>query len=244
MAKIRLHKAMAKAGIASLRKSEQLILEGKVKVNGVLINTLGYLVDDTDVITLDQQVIKAEPLRYYILHKPKNVLSSVSDNFNRKTVVDFIETDVKIFPVGRLDKDTTGLLLLTNDGDLTFALTHPSFELEKKYHVTVAGLLSSQQLKQLESGVILDDGYKTAPAIIESVIKDKKEITTTFSITVIEGKNRLIRRMVEAIGSSVLKLHRYQVAFLTLDKLPIGTYRPLKPFELKQLKQIAKRKKD
>lgn len=232
---------MAKAGIASLRKSEEMILNGQVKVNGVVINTQGVLVSDADTIEVNGQRLEKEAFEYYILYKPTNVISSVGDDRNRMDVVSLIDTDAKIFPVGRLDKDTSGLLLLTNDGDFAHQMMHPSFSVKKSYEVKVPGKFDERQLHLIKTGVRLEDDSLSHPAIINDVRYYPTSDTSSISLTITQGKNRIIRRMMKALNKKVLTLHRYQYGNLTLQGLKFGEYRPLKPSEIILLKEIAKK---
>jgi 23S rRNA pseudouridine2605 synthase len=236
---IRLHKYMAKAGIASLRKSEDMISNGHVKVNGSIVDTQGILVSDDDVIEVNGQSIEKESFEYYLLHKPTNVISSVGDDRNRMDVVSMISTDAKIFPVGRLDKNTSGLLLLTNDGDFAHHMMHPSFSITKSYEVVVVGKMSSKQLQLLQSGVPLEDESVSDPAIISKNEYKHATNTTTLRLSITQGKNRIIRRMMKGLDKKLLTLHRYQYANLTLDGVTVGSYRVLSLSEVNQLKEKA-----
>lgn len=236
---IRLHKYMAKAGVASLRKSEEMIEKGQVSVNGIIIDTQGFLVSDDDVIEVNGKVLEKESLEYYLLYKPTNVISSVGDDRNRVDVVSLIPTTAKIFPVGRLDKDTSGLLLLTNDGIFAHQMMHPSFSISKSYKVTVVGKVSDKQMQLLENGVTLDDGTVSDPAIITSNEYQHTTNTTTLCLTISQGKNRIIRRMISALDKKLLTLHRYQYGNLTLDGMELGEFRILSQHEVNLLKEIA-----
>lgn len=234
----RLQKVIAKAGVASRRKAEELILSNRVTVNGHTVNTLGFKVLSDDVIKVDGKIIKVENKVYYIINKPKNVLSTTSDDRERRTVIDIIDTDKRIYPVGRLDFDSTGLLILTNDGEFTNLLIHPKYHVPKIYNVTINGILDIGKLKQLEAGVVLEDG-KTLPCKIKLKHKDEEKKITVFNIILREGKNRQIRRMMEHFGFKVTKLHRTQFGNLTLNGLNYGDYRKLKAEEIQALKDIS-----
>lgn len=236
---MRLHKYLAKAGVASLRKSEALIEAKRVKVNNQVITTQGVSVTSDDVVMVDDQIVTLEEFEYYMLYKPKNTISSVGDDRNRKDVVSLIKTNARIFPVGRLDKDTTGLLLLTNDGEFANKVMHPSNNISKYYKATIAGSISSTLIQQLEKGVLLDDGSYSDPARIEFV-KKNKDNTTSIGICIHQGKNRIVRRMFEAINKPIVHLFRYQVGPLTLDGLSIGQYRTLTQKEIQQVTQSHK----
>lgn len=236
--KIRLHKYLSKAGVASLRKAEQLIDEGLVSVNGKTITTQGVLVSDEDVIMVNNKLVELEKLEYYVLNKPKNTICSVGDDRNRMDVISLIKSNAKLFPVGRLDKDTTGLLLITNDGDFANTIMHPSFNVLKSYQTTIIGSISQHQLDKLKNGVILDDGTTSHPALIEYV--HTKGDKTMIGLTISQGKNRIVRRMFQAIDKKILALHRYKVGNLTLENLKPSQYRTLSKQERDALYSIAK----
>ena len=206
--KQRLQKAIAQAGITSRRKAEKLILENRVKVNGIIVNQLGSSVDSKDIITIDDKPIEKEELVYFLLNKPRKYVCTVSDEHNRDKIVDLIDCPQRIFPVGRLDYDSTGLIILTNDGNFDNLLTHPSFHLPKTYRVTINAVLTKSDINSIKEGIILDDGIKTLPSEIKVVNYDLEKRKCTFELTIYEGKNRQIRRMMEALGYEVKKLHR------------------------------------
>lgn len=231
----RLQKVMAHAGIASRRKSEEIISQGRVKVNGQVVTEPGMKVSSEDVLEVDGEIITSEKLVYILLNKPVGYISTVDDTHGRKTVLDLIkDVSQRIYPVGRLDLDTSGLLLLTNDGQLTYKLTHPGHEVDKTYLVEVDGYPGDYIYKKLENGIILEDGL-TAPARIKNV--RKKGNKTSFELTIHEGRNRQVRRMCEQIGYPVTGLKRIKIDFLTLDGLPDGKYRFLSNYEIKNLKK-------
>jgi 23S rRNA pseudouridine2605 synthase len=235
----RLQKVIAQAGFASRRKAEELITNGKVKVNGKIVTELGTKVMPSDKIEVDGVPVEKEEPVYFIFYKPASVISSVKDDRGRKVVLDFFpEIEQRIFPIGRLDYDTSGLLLLTNDGEFSNQLTHPKYKVDKLYFAKVKGIPRREDLKQLERGVLLEDG-KTAPAKVKLRSLDKKKNTALIEITIHEGRNRQVRRMFEAIGYPVLKLKREQFGFLTLKGLQPGEFRSLTPHEVKQLRQLA-----
>ncbi|NBI30431.1 pseudouridine synthase [Chengkuizengella marina] len=236
----RLQKVLANAGIASRRKSEEIILAGRVEVNEKIINTLGVKVNpDEDIIKVDGRPIKSESKIYVLFHKPKGVISSVKDPQGRQIVTDYLKkVKQRVYPVGRLDYDTEGLLLLTNDGEFSNLMTHPKHHIEKTYFVTVKGVPHGSQLDRLKEGIELDDG-KTAPAEVEyhDVNPDKNE--SVISITIHEGKNRQVRRMFEALSIQVKRLKRVQFGFLNLQGVSRGKFRYLQTSEVKELKDLA-----
>jgi 23S rRNA pseudouridine2605 synthase len=235
----RLQKVMAQAGIASRRKSEELIKDGRVKVNGKVVTELGLKVSSSDKVEVNGiQIEKEEPV-YFLLYKPRGVISSVNDEKGRKVVTDFFQHfKERIFPVGRLDYDTSGLLVLTNDGEFANLLMHPKNEIDKVYVAKVKGIPSKENLRKLEKGIRLEDG-KTAPARVNLLSADNKKQSAIVEITIHEGRNRQVRRMFEAIGHDVLKLKRERYAFLTLNGLKTGDARELTPHEVKSLRGQA-----
>ncbi|WP_243386465.1 23S rRNA pseudouridine(2605) synthase RluB [Bacillus kexueae] len=236
----RLQKVIAHAGIASRRKAEEMILDGKVKVNGTVIRELGVKVTEQDRIEVNGVPIEREEPVYFLLYKPKGVISSVKDDKGRKVVTDFFENiEKRVYPIGRLDYDTSGLLLMTNDGEFANLLMHPRYEIEKVYVAKVKGIPSKTELRQLEKGINLEDGM-TAPAKVKVMSIDKKKQTAIIEIIIHEGRNRQVRRMFEKIGHPVLKLKRERYAFLDLHGLRPGDARELSPHEVKQLRHLAK----
>ncbi len=235
----RLQKVIAQAGIASRRKSEELIKEGRVKVNGKVVTELGTKVSSSDRVEVNEIQIEREAPVYFLLYKPRGVISSVSDDKGRKTVTDFFsDLKVRIYPVGRLDYDTSGLLVLTNDGEFANLLMHPRGEIEKVYVVKTKGIPAKENLRKLEKGIKLEDG-KTAPAKVKLISLDKKKNTAIVEIAIHEGRNRQVRRMFEAIGNEVMKLKRERYGTLTLAGLKAGEARELTPHEVKQLRALA-----
>lgn len=235
----RLQKVIAHAGLASRRKAEELIIEGKVKVNGEIVKELGVKVGANDQVEVNGVPLVKEAPVYFLLYKPRGVISAVQDDKNRKVVTDFFpEIEARIYPIGRLDYDTSGLLLLTNDGEFANTLMHPKYEIDKAYVAKVKGIPFRETLKKLEKGIMLDDG-KTAPAKTKVLSIDKKKQTAIIEITIHEGRNRQVRRMFEAIGHPVLKLKRERYGFLTLHGLSAGEARELTPHEVKQLRTLA-----
>lgn len=235
----RLQKVIAHAGVASRRKAEELITEGKVKVNGKLVKELGVKVGPNDRVEVNGIPLERQAPVYFLFYKPRGVISSVSDERGRKTVTDYFpHAEARIYPVGRLDYDTSGLLLLTNDGEFANLLMHPKHKIEKVYIAKVKGIPFREKIKQLEKGIRLEDGM-TAPARVKVVSVDKRKQTTIVELTIHEGRNRQVRRMFEAIGHPVMKLRRERYAFLDLKGLNAGESRELTTHEVKQLYVLA-----
>lgn len=235
----RLQKVLARAGVASRRKSEELILAGKVQVNGKVVTELGVKVSNTDRVTVEGVELVKEQHVYYLLYKPRGVVSTVDDEKGRKTVLDLLPyVQERIFPVGRLDYDTSGVLLLTNDGEFSYVMTHPKFGIKKKYMAKVKGIPSRESLKKLERGIELEDG-KTAPAFVKLRSVDKKAGSALVEIVIHEGRNRQVRRMFDAIGFPVQKLKREEFGNITTHGLNAGESRPLTTHEMKQLRVLA-----
>ena len=232
---IRLQKYLADAQIASRRRSEEIILSGRVCINGEVADTLGTKVEEGDVVTVDgKEVRPADKMVYIMLHKPEGYVTTAKDQFDRPTVLDLVESDYRLYPVGRLDYDTSGLLLLTNDGDLTYRLTHPKHNVEKTYIARVEGTPTAEEVARFKSGVEID-GYKTAPAKLKIL---KKGSICTLQIIIHEGKNRQVRKMCSAIGHEVKSLKRVATGRLVLDGLEKGKYRHLTDDEIKYLKTL------
>lgn len=234
----RLQKVLAQSNIASRRKSEEMIQAGRVKVNGVIITELGYKVDSHDIVEVDGSRIERVEHYYFLMNKPTGVVSTASDEKGRKTVLDLLSDEhkaLRLYPVGRLDYDTAGLLLLTNDGDFTHILTHPQHEVEKEYLARIDGIVIRKKIVELRNGVIIDQDYLAKPKAVRLIELDKKNQTSLVSITLIEGRNKQVRKMVEAIGHKVKKLTRVRYDFLTLEGIERGSYRPLKIHEVKKL---------
>lgn len=237
----RLQKYLSSCGIASRRKSEELILAGKVKVNGKVVTELGIKVSEKDEVEVDNMEVYRKEKEYYLLYKPEKTICSVSDEKGRTTVVDLIETDEKIFPVGRLDYDTTGLLLLTNDGELTNKLTHPKGFVEKTYIAKVSGIVTGKEIHELEEGIELE-GVKTKKARAKLKKIDKKNNKTYVELTITEGRNHQVKNMFAALGHKVLKLKRISYALFDLEGMKIGEYRRLTAKEVKQLYNYVNKK--
>ena len=231
---MRINKFLASCGVASRRKAEDLIINGKVTVNGKVVVDLATVINENkDMITLDGTVLSLpQQFEYYMLNKPKGYVCSVSDDRGRKTVMDLLKVKTRIYPVGRLDYDSEGMLILTNDGDLTQKLTHPSNRIEKKYMVKVEGILPEGELAVLRAGVVVD-GEKFAKSRVK--ILEVRNNITKLEIVICEGKNREIRRMMEAIGKTVVLLNRVQIGGLKLGGISRGEYRALKPNEVDML---------
>ncbi|MGN7386665.1 pseudouridine synthase [Sporosarcina sp. SAFN-015] len=235
----RLQKVLAQAGVASRRKAETLIVEGKVKVNGKVVTELGTKVTRADRVEVEGVELVKEQFVYYLLYKPRGYISTVSDEKGRKTVLDLLPmVEERIFPVGRLDFDTSGIIIMTNDGDFSYLMTHPKFGIQKKYVAKVKGIPERDALKKLERGIELEDGM-TAPARVKMQSFDKKTGTAIVEITIHEGRNRQVRRMFDAIGCPVQKLRRETFAMLTTQGLNAGEARELTTHEVKQLRVLA-----
>jgi 23S rRNA pseudouridine2605 synthase len=232
--KQRIHKILAAAGIASLRKSEQMITEGRIKVNGVTA-VLGDFADpDTDDIVADGNQVSAEQKRYLLINKPTGYVTTVSDPHGRPTVMDLLDIRERIYPIGRLDVDTEGLLLLTNDGDFSQKMAHPSFEIEKTYLAELSSMLSEENQTLLERGIMLEDG-PTAPARIKVVSNRRRRV----EITIHEGRNRIVRRMFESVESPVIRLRRIRFGTVGLGDLPKRGVRELSGKEVESLMDLA-----
>ena len=233
----RLQKVMAHAGVASRRKSEEIIAAGRVKVNGEVVTEMGTKVDpQKDTIEVDGEEIEKEQKVYLKLYKPTGYVTTVKDPQGRKTVLDLIDgVDKRIYPAGRLDLDSSGLLLLTNDGDLTHKITHPSHELDKEYEVVINGQLKRQEIKQFKKGIDLQEG-RTAPAKINKVNEDNKN--TTYKVIIHEGMNRQIRRMFDVLGYKVVSLIRVRIGNITLGSLNPGEHKALSREEVQDLLRL------
>lgn len=235
---MRLQKYLAQAGIGSRRTCEGYIAQGRVKVNGITVTEQGTQVQEGDQVFFDDKpILNNEQIVYYVLNKPLGYITSVSDEKGRPTVVDLLKSvGERIYPVGRLDYNTTGLLIMTNDGQLTYSLTHPKHDVPKTYIAKVKGHVTSKSIQKLRQGVRIED-YLTAPAQVEIV--GAGGTTTTLSITIHEGRNRQVRKMCEAIGHGVLSLRRVAIGELTLANLQVGEYRELTTQEVNYLKKLG-----
>lgn len=234
----RLQKVIANSGVTSRRKAEELIQEGKVKVNGEVITTLGFKVNPSDNIEVNGLSISKEEKVYYVLNKPREVITSVSDDKGRKTVVDLIDEDRRIYPVGRLDYDTTGIILLTNDGELANLMMHPRNEIDKCYVAKISGVLNPKELMMLKTGVTID-GVKTRKAHVKVRKIDKETNTSIVELIIHEGRNHQVKKMFEAVNHEVLKLKRERIAFLDLTGLKSGEYRKLNHKEVTTLYSLV-----
>ncbi len=233
---MRLQKYMADCGVASRRASEQLILEGRVQVNGVTVTELGTKVNEGDTVSFDGQILKLPKNRVYImLYKPDKVMSTASDPEGRTTVLDLVDEKVRLYPVGRLDYHTEGLILLVNDGDAAYHLTHPKFEVEKEYLAVIQGEISREEVLKLQAGVIID-GQKTAPSKVR--VTEITDHTTSLSVIIHEGRNRQVRKMFEAVNKKVIHLTRIRHGELTLSGLKKGQWRYLTENEIEYLENI------
>lgn len=236
----RLQKVIANLGYCSRRKAEELISDGKVKVNGTIVREMGVKVKSSDTIEVENTILdNNKSYEYYILNKPKGVVSTVSDDLGRKTVVDLIDTGTRIYPIGRLDYDTTGLLLLTNDGVLANKLMHPSSNIYKTYIARVDGIVKGYDVKRLKDGVIID-GVKTARCHVKLKSVDAKKEKSIVELTIHEGKNHQVKKMFESLGYRVSKLKREKYANMNLEGLKVGEYRKLSNKEIAILYSLIK----
>lgn len=235
----RLQKVMSEFGVASRRKCEEIIATGRVKVNGNLITEPGCKVDkEKDLIEVDGRIIKCSESKVYILlNKPVGYITSAKDQFGRPTVLDLIKgVSLRVFPIGRLDYDTEGLLLLTNDGDLTYKITHPKHNIEKTYRALLRGKAGEDAIQKFKDGIPIEN-YITSPAKLEIIRYAKGN--SIVDITIHEGKNRQVRKMCDAIGHEVIKLRRIQIGKIGLGSLKIGEWRYLSDSEIKYLKALG-----
>lgn len=237
----RLQKIIANSGYCSRRKAEELIKAGKVKVDGKVITELGTKVSDKSVIEINNERITREEKEYYLLNKPRGVVTTTSDDKHRKTVVDLIETDKRIYPVGRLDYDTTGVIILTNDGEFAHMIMHPKSEIDKVYIAKVEGIINGEAIRKLETGVELDQVVVKASRVKVRKM-DHKTNHSLVEITIHEGKNHQVKRMFEKVGYRVDKLKREKIAFLTTKGLNSGEYRKLSGKEVSKLYVLANKK--
>lgn len=230
----RLQKVIASSGYASRRKAEELITSGKVFVNGEKVTLLGTKVNGDDDIVINGVHLKREDYVYFLLNKPRGVISSASDEFGRKTVVDLIDTDKRIYPVGRLDYDTTGLIILTNDGDFANMLMHPKNKVPKKYVAKLNKAMAITDLKKLQDGVMVD-GKICKPVKVKLKKNDTEADYSLVEVTLIEGRNHIVKKLFKELGYLVDKLTRVEYAFLNVDNLKSGYYRTLTLKEVKKL---------
>ena len=235
----RLQKVIAEAGIASRRKAEELIKQGQVKVNGTVVIELGTKVSDKDEVMVNNKPIVKETKEYYLLNKPRGVVTTTSDDKNRRTVVDYINTEARIYPVGRLDYDTTGAILLTNDGEFANIITHPKSEIDKVYVAKLNGIIKGEQINKLKDGVELD-GVVVKPSRVKLKKVNQETNTSTVEIIIHEGKNHQVKRMFESVGLLVDKLKRERIGIFNLIGLQSGEYRKLTPKEVAIIYSLKK----
>ena len=236
MEEIRLQKYLASCGIASRRKCEELILDGKIEVNGIVVTELGTKVSEKDIVKYNGKIVKPEEEKVYILlNKPIGYVTTSKDQFNRETVLDLVKINKRIVPVGRLDMYTSGALILTNDGEFVNMLTHPRNEVNKTYNVTLKGFVENEDIQKLQNGVEIDDGYITKPAKVKILKIDKEKNISRVQITIHEGRNRQVRKMCEAINKKVLALHRSSIENIDLKNLKVGEWRYLTNKEIDNL---------
>lgn len=239
MENIRLQKFLAESGVASRRKAEELIIQGKVKVNDKIVTELGTKVDpETDVIKFEDNIINNKNNHkkiYILLNKPIGVVTTAKDQFDRQTVIDLVKIKERLVPVGRLDMYTSGALILTNDGEFIYKVTHPKHEINKTYNVTVVGEVSKEDIQKLKNGVEINDGYITKEANAKILKIDKEKNISRIEITIHEGKNRQVRKMCQAIGKKVLALHRSKIGSIDVKDLKIGTWRYMTKDEINKI---------
>ena len=234
--KERLHKYMARCGIASRRKSEEMVFAGRVKVNSMQVSEIVMIDDEIDKVEVDGVEIAPEENKVYvIINKPTDVITSVKDQFGRKTVLDFVDVEERIFPVGRLDYDTSGLLLLTNDGEVTYKLSHPSQEINKVYEAEALGRFTESEIAEFEAGLQIED-FLTSPAEIK-ILSVQKDISNV-RITIHEGRNRQVRKMCEKVGHPVIKLKRIKFGEIEIGGLKPGEWRFLTKDEIEYIKSV------
>lgn len=232
----RLQKYLAECGIASRRKCEEYIIQGKVQVNGKTITELGVKVNpEKDKITFEGKNVKQEERKVYILlNKPIGYVTTSDEQFGRDKVLDLVKVRERVVPVGRLDMYTSGALILTNDGDFVYKVTHPKHEITKTYTVTVKGIIKNEEVEQLRKGVKIDD-YTTRPAKVKILKTYEEKDISRLEITIHEGKNRQVRRMCESVGRRVIALHRSKIGNIGVKDIELGKWRYLKDFEVKTL---------
>ena len=232
----RLQKYLASCGIASRIKCEEYILQGKVQVNGKVVTELGTKINpDKDTVKFDGKIVnQAKNLVYILLNKPIGYVTTADDQFGRDTVLDLVKVRERVVPVGRLDMYTSGALILTNDGDFVYKVTHPKHEIEKTYTVTVKGIVKNNEVEQLRKGVTIDD-YTTKPAKVKILKTDTEKDISRLEITIHEGKNRQVRKMCEAVGRKVLALHRSKIGKIGVKDLELGKWRFLQKREVQEL---------
>lgn len=230
----RIQKVISDYGYCSRRKAEQFLIDGQVKVNGEKITKLGYKVGPKDIIEVQGQPLEKQEKEYILLNKPRGVVTTTKDEKNRATVIDLIVSKKRLYPVGRLDYDTTGLLILTNDGQLANLIMHPSNRIEKVYLVKIKGILNQTAIKKLEQGILIE-GTMTSKAKVRVLKTDKKKDVSMVELIIYEGRNQQVKKMFSAVGHDILKLKRERISFLTLGDLKMGEYRYLNNKEIKKL---------
>ena len=232
----RLQKYLANSGVASRRKCEELILQGKVEVNGKVVTELGTKINpEEDIVKFNGKDVKqVEKMVYILLNKPIGYVTTADDQFGRETVLDLVKVNERIVPVGRLDMYTSGALILTNDGDFVYKVTHPKHEIEKTYTVTVKGIVQNSEVEQLRKGVKIDD-YITKPAKVKILKTDIEKDISRLEITIHEGKNRQVRKMCEAVNRKVLALHRSKIGGIGVKDIELGKWRYLRENEIQKL---------
>ena len=230
----RLQKVIAQAGVASGRKAEELIVNGKVAVNGNIVTELGTKVSGTDIITVNGRQLAKESYEYYLLNKPRGYICSLNDEFNRNIVTELIDTDKRIYPVGRLDYDTTGLIILTNDGTLANILMHPKNGVEKTYVAKIEGNLTMEELHKLKMGIVIDD-VLCKPLRVKIKKHDIIKCVDIVEVVITEGRNHIVKNLFKAVNHEVIKLKREKYGFLELGNLKSGEYRPLSIKEVHRL---------
>ena len=238
MEKIRVQKFLSENGIASRRKAEELILQGRIKVNDAVITELGTKINpEKDIVKFNDKIVerKTDKKVYILLNKPIGYVTTMKDQFSRDIVTDLVKIGKRVLPVGRLDMYTSGALILTDDGDFINKVTHPSNEIKKSYIATVKGMVTKEEIESLKNGVKIDDEYVTAKAAAKIIKQDKEKDITRIEIVIHEGKNRQVRKMCEAIGRKVLALHRTKIGNLEVRNLKLGTWRYLTENEVKSL---------
>ena len=232
---MRLQKYIALCGYASRRKAEELIKEGKVKINGKTITEMGVTVGENDVVSISGKELSLNEKKvYYLLNKPREIICSSSDEKGRKTVIDLINTDQRIYSVGRLDYDTTGLILLTNDGDLTNYLTHPKYEVEKTYLAKIEGFLTKEDIIKIKNNLVID-GRKVIVNHFKVKKIDSNKKSSLVEITIVEGRNHIVKKIFSSLNHEVIRLSRIKYGFLELGNLKSGEYRELSLKEVKKL---------
>ena len=235
----RLQKWISESGYTSRRKAEELIKQGKVKVNGKVVTELGTKVSEKDEVEVDNKILAKETKEYYLINKPRGVITSTSDEKSRKVVTELIKTEARIYPVGRLDYDTTGALLLTNDGEFANIILHPKSKVDKVYLAKLEGIIKGEQINKLKAGIFLDN-VKVVPSRVKLKKVNSETNTCIVEITIHEGKNHQVKRMFESVGFHVEKLKRERIGIFTTENLKSGEYRKLTPKEVAIIYSLKK----